>query len=358
MNQNTYKKKILGSAVTTIMIFSVFFAGMSELSPEAQGLEKVFDYKIIFATSWSSCSERNLDSLSMYDSVVQQYLHKYNVGFNTMTHECVNKKFVQKTVDETREGSLVIVITDAYTSYLWTKATETHGKYVDGKTHHVIVSTSSSLLSEPAKNIWTLSHELSHFALKQKIMAIHDSRYDELTDNFAKEVIIDWVHDIQKKKNSCEKNYSSLNFCSELWTTITTPSGNLHPVMTVYPYLDALEELQNPKKNIKHESSLHVAVNGYNVYNAKEGETVCIKIDSRYGDTPLIKKNVELYYWTIDSNNYVKSTNSNHHTLDEYGFLSICSSWNWDSDDTVYLHAKFDGDRQFMASQSNWVKVY
>jgi len=84
----------------------------------------------------------------------------------------------------------------------------------------IAIFSSLSPFVESDSGAWTLSHELSHFAL-------HEKKYSQ-------SVFIDWVHQKQTEANTCLKNDLSLNNCPDLWTAVKSPLGKNIKMMKIY----------------------------------------------------------------------------------------------------------------------------
>src|SRR5437588_4507983 len=83
-----------------------------------------------------------------------------------------------------------------------------------------ILICSCSPFVESDTGAWTLSHELSHFALHFK--------------GYPYDIFVNWVHSIQAQANSCVKENLSLDQCPTLWTTVTSPAGKEIKMMRIY----------------------------------------------------------------------------------------------------------------------------
>ena len=197
--------------------------------PNAQA-ENDVTIRLWFITSNEyGCTYRNQESLDFYESLTVQYLPLYNIHGTLIDGKCVQDIDVYNNldafIDATKQVDLPVIIADAYIGFEKLVIEQDkwgHYKFI-GRDPINIVFCACSPYVESASSAWTYSHELSHFAL----------HYNKQPSS----VYGEWVHQVQTKYDQCEDKLT----CSDLWTTITTPTGRLMAVMEPYKENENLE---------------------------------------------------------------------------------------------------------------------
>ena len=205
------------------LFFSMILIGillsLTIIPAEAIGTSDTMTWKIIFVTSWEKCSNRNLDALTFYGYITEQYLTKYNIKHQFAVPACVSTDNMYSMIkDALSSYDLLIIIPDILQSIQEQKQTGTLGHYSWQGSERSIVSQAYSLHVEHEASGWILSHELSHFALEWK--------------GYPHEIWGDGVHEVQSKFNECLTMDTTGAHCSNFWTTVKTPSGKDTRVMS------------------------------------------------------------------------------------------------------------------------------
>jgi hypothetical protein len=182
-----------------------------------------------FITSYENgCSTDNQKSLEFYEKLTSQYLSKQNIHGNQDVGNCVRGIDVANDVKGFESAltnyDLPIIILDGFSGLDYTISTDAFGHWKWQNNQDVIIFASLSPFVESDSGAWTLSHELSHFALHSK--------------GYPQSIFSGWVHQEQEKVNSCVKNNLSLNDCPTLWTTVKSPTGKNIKMMTIYSETD------------------------------------------------------------------------------------------------------------------------
>jgi len=178
-----------------------------------------------FITSYENgCSVDNQKSLEFYEKLTPQYLSKYDIHGSQDTGKCVRGIDVANNLEDFSSAltnyDLPIIILDGFKGLDYALTTDAFGHYIFQDNQDVIIFASLSPFVESDSGAWTLSHELSHFALHEK--------------EYSQSVFIDWVHQKQTEANTCLKNDLSLNNCPDLWTTVKSPLGKNIKMMKIY----------------------------------------------------------------------------------------------------------------------------
>jgi len=188
--------------------------------------------KLWFITSnENGCSIWNEQALDFYQTVTVQYMPMYDLHGYLEEAKCVRLIDVAENYDEFVEArqsvDLPIIVLDhtEATSQLKIQQNEYgHYHFVDDERFGIVFGAFAAYSIEDKKSAWTLSHEISHFALHHK-----GTPYS---------VYADWVHGIQTEYDSCNEKSQ----CTELWTTVISTSGQLIPVMTTYKEIESSEQ--------------------------------------------------------------------------------------------------------------------
>jgi len=189
------------------------------------------DWSIIFVTTKNDCSNNNEKALQFYSSLTQGYLNKFNFSHESFFEQCVTKDMMTPVVDKLANyGDLTIVITDYLMSVKDRHTTSSSGHYGFYKIK-TIVSQAMSFSIEDKNSGWTLSHELSHFALHWK--------------GYSNDVKREAVHQVQKQYDDCKTYDTTLTHCAYLWDAYNTPSNNWLKVMSP-DYVMEVADLMNP----------------------------------------------------------------------------------------------------------------
>lgn len=260
---------------------SVFFLSILVLSVPslfvAVDAEEPLEYRLIFLHSFGDCLKTHYKSLQYYETITDQYLDKYDIPHSAYESLCISKDDLQTTIDNLPEHDLIIVIPDLFKGLEWAFNLNKLGHYIYNGNEHIIVSPSLSWKQESKSSAWTLSHELSHFALKYK--------------NYPPEIFVGHVHDVESQYRECEKNDFTLLGCTNLWTTVTSPSGKSIPVMAIYtkpPEINGEPENQQEKSydkcserscvNSKLESVLNLTIDDTTNTPYQEGDSICLTV--------------------------------------------------------------------------------
>jgi len=234
--------------VKPVIIITIAFVLIIPLSAFAQ--TDNITTKHWFITSYENgCSVDNQKSLEFYEKLTPQYLSKYGIHGSQDTGKCVRGIDVANNLEDFSSAlanyDLPIIILDGFKGLDYALTTDAFGHYIFQDNQDVIIFASLSPFVESDSGAWTLSHELSHFALHEK--------------EYSQSVFIDWVHQKQTETNTCLKNNLSLNNCPDLWTTVKSPLGKNIKMMKIYtsesePTL-SLEELLESINNSPIQSS-------------------------------------------------------------------------------------------------------
>lgn len=237
--------------------------------------EESLEYRLIFLHSFGDCLKTHYKSLQYYETITDQYLDKYDIPHHAYESLCISKDDLQTTIDNLPEHDLIIVIPDLFKGLEWAFNLNKLGHYIYNGNEHIIVSPSLSWKQESKSSAWTLSHELSHFALKYK--------------NYPPEIFVGHVHDVESQYRECEKNDFTLLGCTNLWTTVTSPSGKSIPVMAIYTKPSEINV--EPKKqqeydkcserscvNGKLKSLLDLSTNDATDVSYREGDEICLTV--------------------------------------------------------------------------------
>jgi len=192
--------------------------------------------KLWFVTSnENGCSIWNEQALGFYQTITAQYLPKYDLQGYLEEAKCVRLNDVAENYDEFIEArqsvDLPIIVLDhtEATSQLKIQQNEYgHISFVDDERFGIVFGAFEPFVIEDKKSAWTLSHEISHFALDYK--------------GTPWSVYVDWVHGIQAEYDNCNDKQQ----CTDLWTTVTSPSGQLIPVMFPYKEIKNSEPMNVP----------------------------------------------------------------------------------------------------------------
>lgn len=177
------------------------------------------NYEIVFVTSWDSCSDRNYNALQFYDTITNQYLTKYGIRHQEGNPLCISQSNIDKYTSTLQTYDLPIIILDMNIGANLVFDHNEFGEYEYGNTQTIIICACTPFV-ESDTSAWTLSHELSHFALHFK--------------GYPYDIFVNWVHSIQAQANSCVQENLSLNQCPNLWTTVTSPAGKEIKMMKIY----------------------------------------------------------------------------------------------------------------------------
>jgi tetratricopeptide (TPR) repeat protein len=210
---------------------------------------ETLDYSVIFVNSVDDqCSDRNYKSLQFYETITEQYLTKYDISHNLVNSMCITMNELQSNTQKIESSDLPIIILDSNSAlnYLFTTNALGHWQYTGLTGKDQIVFGSFSPFTESDTGAWTLSHELSHFAL-------HYMGYPE-------SVFGNWVHQMQDKANSCIKENLSLNQCPDLWTTVNAPSGKDVKMMAIYSEYKSQKDYSN-KNPVKTQPTQNIYAN-------------------------------------------------------------------------------------------------
>lgn len=231
-----------------VLVASLITAPFS-YNPVFASHEKTLKWKITFFTTWQECSQRNVEALQWYLRITEIYLNRYEIKNELSDNDCINIERFNESLDDIERYDLLIIIPDMILSYDYiTESIEGYYLWGHFKPYgklNVIVSNAFTLDVTDPDATWTLSHELSHFALYWK--------------GYPSDYVEDAVHDIQDDYNLCVEY--SVNRCPEVWTTIMTTDREEIPVMkiittedykpnttTKYPSTTIPKPVPNPKQ--------------------------------------------------------------------------------------------------------------
>lgn len=198
------------------------------------------DYSIIFVNSIDEqCSSRNYDALNFYETITDQYLNKYGISHNLKDSICVTLDNLESNIQEIEPLDLPIMILDSNSAlnFLFETNELGHWQYKGATGKDQIVFGSFTPFTESDTGAWTLSHELSHFALHYK--------------GESDVIFGDWVHSIESQARDCLNENLSLNQCPDLWSTVIAPSGKDIKVMKIYDAYDSQNYVDDVQPNIK-----------------------------------------------------------------------------------------------------------
>jgi len=168
----------------------------------------------------NGCSIWNELSLDFYQSVTAQYLPMYDMHGTLIDGKCVRDIDVVNDYDEfikaRQSVDLPIIVLD-HTVGTWQLKTLQNelGHYwlVDDERFGIVFGSFARFTVEDKESAWTLSHEISHYVAHYRGVSFSDNA--------------DWVHEVDTKYDNC----NDIQQCTELWTTVTSPAGQLIPVM-------------------------------------------------------------------------------------------------------------------------------
>jgi len=195
-------------------------------------MEKI-DVKLIFVTSFDECSKNNWEAIEGYSIMTGYYLWKYNIVANKSI-DCINKDRVSFAVDNSLSSNdLTIIFPDILNSLDWLIAKSKLGHYTWNGNDRTIVTHALTLNADSASSVWTLSHELSHFALEW---------YD-----YPRSVFGDGVHKAQADYDECFAYDSTGAMCRNLWELLESAvTGDVGKTMGVkYRVMEPLRSERN-----------------------------------------------------------------------------------------------------------------
>jgi hypothetical protein len=342
--------KLTVSILSIILISSLVIMPLSvkdssafvPINPDSE----VIYYKIVFSTTWTSCSENNHTSASFYNSVVAQYLVKYDLVPISLPTECVNYRQLDNVIDSNPKDVLIIVIPDLLNSIYYSYNTGNLGHWTFDNGKNVIVSNALSIFPESKHSAWTLSHELSHYVLNLK--------------GFEPIIYVDWVHDVQNQFWNCYSSFSYLQQCPDIYTTVNSPTYNnvQYPVMKIHQE-PIKEKITTPtmttkgitqSKQINPQPSLILSIpDGYDSTVSKDNG-YCLLIESA---TPNIPIRLTMSYYGYDSN----YSTDEYFKLNSIGNHYYCATWEYESHVKMLAMAVFDGSSKYDSAYSNIIQI-
>ncbi len=217
----------------TSIIFSMIILGLSFIPLDVEGLsvlpiqEKTpnddsMDWEIIFLRTRGDCIQKNWQALGHYAYTTIQYLEMYKIKNALTGAHCISVDKSYAIIDKAVATSdLTIIIPDLLLSFIQNYKTDTLGHfswYGDGNDKTIVSQTTNFLKIEDKFATWTLSHELSHFALQWK--------------GYSRNTHAEAVHLVEKNYQICKNDDVSLAMCTRLWDTVNTTKGKNFPVMS------------------------------------------------------------------------------------------------------------------------------
>ena len=311
----------------------------------------VLKFKVVYVNSIDEkCTEQNYKDIHFYKEVTRNYLSWYGIEAVSATPQCVTVNDFNKASDTiiSEEIELLILMTDHELSQEHLiNHREVWGYYWPAGDMHLIVSNTFSRYWNNDAAAFTLSHELSHFALHYT--------------NQPWSVWVDWVHNIQDQVNQCQADanefdnllyggddyhYGSIQNCPPSLYLSMYADGKIVRVMQPYGeegnlQYDSRTELTLASFPLKVNEGQKITFNG--VLNTKDGHPVgYAKISIKDEDTG-----------THDD--VLVSTKT-----DQYGRFSV--DWTvkntdfWDN--SVEIFAVFEGDGYVQQSRSTIQPIY
>jgi len=227
---------LIGSLLIPSLITESQGGERIELEEKKSPNDKRMDWEILFITSRNECSDRNREALWFYLVVTHQYLEKYLIDNALTGFDCIpTNNMAQRIQEATSSSDITIIIPDIWQSVKQRTQTSSAGHFEFFGESNTILSQALTFQIENEFSAWVLSHELSHFALYWK-------GYPQFTK-------INTVHVVQAQYDACKKVDVTLAYCTDLWTTIKTPSGKNFYVMKII-------ETKNYEQPIQKQSSI------------------------------------------------------------------------------------------------------
>lgn len=337
--------KINALCILVIAIFIIIFtqypasAHHDGSNPPYQ-INKEFRHYIIFVALERDCKMYDKEILEFFKLISSSYLHKYGFNLISTKSECINAKGkviydeysrsyglkeLEKSVARADKWSsnLVIIIFDytAGVQYNVETLTKKNAKYAGHHIYylnqdHIVSKSSFGKDGESDFNSMTLSHELSHFALRyleypQEIWSGDNS----------------YVHLTQKRYDQCAKNKFSFLDCQSTFTTIKGRTGEYFHVLAPYDKPIAKQEKNTKPKN---PTLVYLGIETKNVVmkGLSDGDEFCVVAQILDGNGQPYRGSVRFTSWALDTKwktlwedyRYDTKTNSS-------GYAQFCTEW-------------------------------
>jgi len=213
--------KLTSIFVISILVASLVFisySGSAYAEYKTTAEKEEIDVNLIFVTSFDECSKNNWEALEGYNTLTRDYLWKYNIRAHT-TIQCINVDSTRFAVDNSLSSNdLTIIFPDILKSLEWLYNKNQGGHYTVNGNDRTIVSEAVTFKPESEQSVWTLSHELSHFALEW---------YGYPYNVWSSE-----VHQSQADYYKCLGYDSTGAYCRNLWELVeSVVTGKKYPVM-------------------------------------------------------------------------------------------------------------------------------
>jgi hypothetical protein len=298
-------------------IFSsgIAFAQASEYT-KTQPKEEI-DVKLFFVTSFDECSRNNWDALESYGFLTKDYLWKYNIDANTSI-DCINEDALSFAVDSSVGAyDLVIIFPDFWNSIDYLAIKNKLGHYTWNGNDRTILTNAFAIGAESSTSVWTLSHELSHFALEWY--------------GYPRTVSGDEVHRVQDDYNKCISTDPTGAYCRHLWdlvesvVTEDTSKGigkKYHVMEPIRTERNALSTDQSvviyakPDTN-KYQEGWSVFITG-NIINYDKNSPVILRVLDPSGNIVLIDNPV-----VLNSNEFKTSFVASKSFMKQSGVYSV-----------------------------------
>ena len=215
--------------------------------------------KAIFVSTIGECSDKDWIQINTILGMTSSYLGYYNINALPITRDCVPiSEFPIEIQSAVTTNDLVVVIPDTLSSLFYILKTDAYGHFSFGDEDRlVIVSEAVSFGSfTNQQKIWTLSHELSHYALYEY--------------GYPREVFGEEVHVRQDALYQCEEYDPTFASCTNLWVPLESSyTGKKYLAMRplyIEPYMTQEQIAENSYNNKRLEYAIDYQTKRWNEY--------------------------------------------------------------------------------------------
>ena len=242
-----------------LSVLAVAMIGVMVPSAFAEYNEQV-SVKAIFVSTIGECSDKDWIQINTILGMTSSYLGYYNINALPITRDCVPiSEFPIEIQSAVTTNDLVVVIPDTLSSLLYILKTDAYGHFSFGDEDRlVIVSEAVSFGSfTNQQKIWTLSHELSHYALYEY--------------GYPREVFGEEVHVRQDALYQCEEYDPTFASCTNLWVPLESSyTGKKYLAMRplyIEPYMTQEQTAENSYSDAREQYALDYQSKRWDYYN-------------------------------------------------------------------------------------------
>jgi len=304
-------------------------------------------FKVVFVTSDDECSKRNYESVHHYNLVTDYYLSRYGIDAQRTQYQCITENELDELLDKIESENIELIITMADWELSKTHSgcgedsPSSRGCHWKRGQVYSIVSNSRTLFTKSDSAAWTLSHELSHFALSY--------------NGEPRSIYSTWVHNIQSQVNQCAPTGSD-----DIFGYYNAPVNNCPPSLYLAMHVDGkmVRVMQPYYNNNEYEYDTRTELILNELPRAvSEGQKITFSgVLSNIDGIPIGYSTINIKdedTWSPDSP--LVSTRT-----DAYGKFSV--DWTVEDtdfwDNTLEIFAVFEGDYDMQQDRTPIQKVY